>query len=72
MSSCRSLPQINLGVQGGIQGILTNGIEEVVDLGRQINLEMDGNSVQEQLDSYHQEPTMDELIELREQDIEEL
>ncbi|GFX33540.1 tigger transposable element-derived protein 1 [Trichonephila clavipes] len=42
-------------------------IEEVVDLARQINSEMDSDDVQELLDSHDQELTMDELIEMYEQ-----
>ncbi|GFX10029.1 uncharacterized protein TNCV_4101681 [Trichonephila clavipes] len=51
-----------------------NVIEEVVDLARQINLEVDSDGVQELLDFYNQELTMDELIEMheQEQDIEKL
>ncbi|XP_023220465.1 tigger transposable element-derived protein 1-like [Centruroides sculpturatus] len=50
-----------------------NVIEEVVDLARQINLEVDSDDLQELLDSHNQELTIDELIEMREQeqDIEE-
>ncbi|GFX03012.1 hypothetical protein TNCV_3261581 [Trichonephila clavipes] len=42
-------------------------------LSRQINLEVDSDDVQELLDSHNQELTMDELIEMheQEQDIEE-
>ncbi|XP_023218164.1 uncharacterized protein LOC111620476 [Centruroides sculpturatus] len=40
-------------------------IEEVVDLARQINLEVDSDDVQELLDSHNQELTIDELIEMR-------
>ncbi|GFX93668.1 hypothetical protein TNCV_1588451 [Trichonephila clavipes] len=46
-------------------------IEEVVDLARQINSEVDSDDVQELLDSHYQELTMDKLIEMHEQDIEE-
>ncbi|XP_023232690.1 tigger transposable element-derived protein 1-like [Centruroides sculpturatus] len=51
-----------------------NVIEEVVDLARQINLEVDSDDVRELLDSHNQELTIDELIEMceQEQDIEEL
>ncbi|GFX22613.1 hypothetical protein TNCV_2993481 [Trichonephila clavipes] len=45
---------------------------EDVDLARQINLEVDRDDVQELLDFHNQELTMDELIEMQEQDIEEL
>ncbi|GFS65217.1 ATP-dependent DNA helicase [Trichonephila clavipes] len=44
-------------------------IEKAVDLTREINLEVDGDEVQELLDSHHQELTNDELIEMHEQDI---
>ncbi|GFY01607.1 hypothetical protein TNCV_2607911 [Trichonephila clavipes] len=47
---------------------IRNGIEEVVDLARQINLEVDGNDVRELLDSHHQERTMDELVEVQKQE----
>ncbi|GFV55184.1 hypothetical protein TNCV_1382051 [Trichonephila clavipes] len=47
-------------------------IEEVVDLSRQINLEVDSDDVQKLLDSHNQELAMDELIEMHEQDIESL
>ncbi|GFU10911.1 hypothetical protein TNCV_960741 [Trichonephila clavipes] len=53
-------------------GEIGNLIEEVVDLARQINLEMDSNGVQELLDSHEKELTIDELIEMHEQDVEEL
>ncbi|GFU50334.1 uncharacterized protein TNCV_301661 [Trichonephila clavipes] len=48
--------------------------KKVVDLARQINLEVDSDDVQEQLDSYNQKLITDELIEMHEQDqdIEEL
>ncbi|GFX16069.1 uncharacterized protein TNCV_4703271 [Trichonephila clavipes] len=49
-----------------------NVIQEIVDLARQINLEVNSDDVQELLDSHNQELTMDELIEMHEQDIEEL
>ncbi|GFY33542.1 hypothetical protein TNCV_4538761 [Trichonephila clavipes] len=50
-----------------------NLIEEVFDLDRQINSELDSDDVQELLDSHNQEMTMDELIVMheQEQDIEE-
>ncbi|GFU57320.1 hypothetical protein TNCV_3635051 [Trichonephila clavipes] len=53
---------------------MDNVIEEVVDLVRQINLEVDSDDVQELLDSDNQELTIDELLELHEleQDIQEL
>ncbi|GFW42376.1 hypothetical protein TNCV_239731 [Trichonephila clavipes] len=52
---------------------IVNVIEEVLDLARQINLEMDSDEVQELLDSHSQELAIDELIEMHEQkqDIEE-
>ncbi|GFY34597.1 hypothetical protein TNCV_1372881 [Trichonephila clavipes] len=43
-----------------------NVIEEVVDLARQINLEVYSDVVQEQLDSHNQELTIDEFIEMHE------
>ncbi|GFV87564.1 tigger transposable element-derived protein 1 [Trichonephila clavipes] len=48
-------------------------IEGSIDLARQIHLEVDSDDVQELLDSFNQELTMDELIEVheKEQDIEE-
>ncbi|XP_023242991.1 tigger transposable element-derived protein 1-like [Centruroides sculpturatus] len=51
-----------------------NVIEEVIDFARQINLEVDSDDVRELLDSHNQELTIDEVIEMREQeqDIEEL
>ncbi|GFX94877.1 hypothetical protein TNCV_2379501 [Trichonephila clavipes] len=49
-----------------------NVIEEVVDIARPVNLEVDTDDVQ-LLDSHNQELTIDELIEMHEQDnIEEL
>ncbi|GFW59197.1 hypothetical protein TNCV_2781281 [Trichonephila clavipes] len=47
-----------------------NGNEEVVHLASRKNLQVDSNDVQELLDSFQQELTMDELPELHEQDIE--
>ncbi|GFX85281.1 hypothetical protein TNCV_2675561 [Trichonephila clavipes] len=47
-------------------------IEEVVDLARQISLEVDSDEVQELLDSHNQKLTIDELIEMQEQYLEEL
>ncbi|GFT89682.1 hypothetical protein TNCV_3137691 [Trichonephila clavipes] len=44
-----------------------NFIEEVVDLARQINSEVDSDDVQELLDSHYQELTIDELVEIHEQ-----
>ncbi|GFS78413.1 hypothetical protein TNCV_3146781 [Trichonephila clavipes] len=41
-------------------------------LQRQINLEVDSHHVKELLKSHNQELTIDELIEMHEQDIEEL
>ncbi|GFW56947.1 hypothetical protein TNCV_161751 [Trichonephila clavipes] len=49
-----------------------NMIEEVVDLFRKINLEVDSDDVQELLDSHYQELTINELIEMHEQDMEEI
>ncbi|GFX08912.1 hypothetical protein TNCV_2966231 [Trichonephila clavipes] len=43
-----------------------NLIEEVADLARQINLEVDSDEAQELMDSHSQEQTMD-LIEIHEQ-----
>ncbi|GFW76485.1 hypothetical protein TNCV_1582641 [Trichonephila clavipes] len=54
---------------------ISNLIEEVIDLARQINLVVDSvGDVKEMLDSHNQELTIDELIEMHEQDqdIEEL
>ncbi|GFX25428.1 hypothetical protein TNCV_1424121 [Trichonephila clavipes] len=48
-------------------GEIGNGIEEVVDLARQTNLEVNGDDVQEVLDTYNEQLTMDELIEMHEQ-----
>ncbi|GFV79239.1 hypothetical protein TNCV_71071 [Trichonephila clavipes] len=47
---------------------LSNVIEEVVDLARQINLEVDSNDVQELLASCNQELIIDEVIEMHEQE----
>ncbi|GFW49430.1 hypothetical protein TNCV_3059371 [Trichonephila clavipes] len=49
-------------------------MEKVVDLAKQINLEVNSDDVQELLDSHNLELTIDELIEMHEQgrDIEEL
>ncbi|GFV39020.1 hypothetical protein TNCV_965861 [Trichonephila clavipes] len=49
-------------------------IEEVVDPTRQINLEMDGDDVQQLMGFHNQELTIDALLEMhkQEQDIEEL
>ncbi|GFW66327.1 hypothetical protein TNCV_1712251 [Trichonephila clavipes] len=51
-----------------------NVIEEVANLARKINLEVKSENVQELLDAQYQELTIDELIEIHEQDqdIEEL
>ncbi|GFS67693.1 RNase H domain-containing protein [Trichonephila clavipes] len=49
-----------------------NGIEEVVNIAMQINLEVDCDEVQELLDSHNHELSIDELIEMHEQDIENL
>ncbi|GFX68528.1 hypothetical protein TNCV_2432351 [Trichonephila clavipes] len=51
---------------------ISNLTEEVVDIARQINLEVDIDDVQELLDSHYQELTIDEPIEMQEQDIEKL
>ncbi|GFV34577.1 hypothetical protein TNCV_1448831 [Trichonephila clavipes] len=48
-----------------------NLIEEVADLSKQINLEVDSDEVQELMDSHNQELTIDELIKMHEQEIEE-
>ncbi|GFT88481.1 hypothetical protein TNCV_262691 [Trichonephila clavipes] len=50
-----------------------NLIEEVIDVARQINLEVDRDDIKELLDSHNQELTI-ELIEMyeQEQDVEEL
>ncbi|GFU83713.1 hypothetical protein TNCV_523071 [Trichonephila clavipes] len=57
-------------------GEIGNVIEEFTarDLGRQINLEVDSGDFQELLNSRNQDLTMDELIEMQEQeqDIEKL
>ncbi|GBP34031.1 hypothetical protein EVAR_94043_1 [Eumeta japonica] len=45
-----------------------NVIKDVVKLGRQINLEVDSDDVQELLDSYNQKFTIDELIKMHEQE----
>ncbi|GFV71091.1 transposase [Trichonephila clavipes] len=51
-----------------------NVVEEVVDLARQINVEVDSNDVQERMHYHNQELTIDELMKMheQEQDIEEL
>ncbi|GFU16094.1 tigger transposable element-derived protein 1 [Trichonephila clavipes] len=51
-----------------------NVIEEVVDFSGQINLEVDSNDIQELFESLNQELTINELIEMHEQEheIEEL
>ncbi|GFV96880.1 hypothetical protein TNCV_4350931 [Trichonephila clavipes] len=54
------------------KGKIVHVIEEVVDLARQINLEVDSDDVQELLDSHNPGLTIDEFIEMGEQDIEEL
>ncbi|GFX59521.1 tigger transposable element-derived protein 1 [Trichonephila clavipes] len=48
-----------------------NVIEEIVDLVRQISLEVDSDDVKKLLGSHNHELAIDELIELHEQDIEE-
>lgn len=40
-------------------------IEEVIDIAKQLNLEVDADDFQELLDSHNQELTIDELIEIR-------
>ncbi|GFT92780.1 uncharacterized protein TNCV_739671 [Trichonephila clavipes] len=45
-----------------------NVIEEVVDLARQINLEVDSDDIQELLDSHNQKLTVDELIEMHKEE----
>ncbi|GFU76976.1 hypothetical protein TNCV_4521321 [Trichonephila clavipes] len=47
-------------------GEIGNFIEEVVDLARQINSEVDSEDVQELLNSCNQELTFDELMEMHE------
>ncbi|CAH4031933.1 unnamed protein product [Pieris brassicae] len=49
---------------------ICNVIKDVVDLGRQINLEVDSDDVQELLDSHNEELTIDELITMREHEEE--
>ncbi|GBP58675.1 Tigger transposable element-derived protein 1 [Eumeta japonica] len=49
---------------------ICNVIKDVVELGRQINLEVDSDDVQELLDSHNEELTIDELITMREQEEE--
>ncbi|GFT85723.1 putative DD41D transposase [Trichonephila clavipes] len=51
-----------------------NSIEEIVDLARQINLEVNSVGIQEPLDCHNQEMRINEIIEMyeQEQDIEEL
>ncbi|GFV58383.1 hypothetical protein TNCV_2556271 [Trichonephila clavipes] len=53
---------------------IDNEIEEVVNLARQTNLEMDNDDIQELLASHNQELTIEELKEMheQEQDIEKL
>ncbi|GFS83901.1 hypothetical protein TNCV_2363391 [Trichonephila clavipes] len=53
------------------KGEIVNLIKEVVILSWQINVEVDGDCVQELLDSHYQEHTIEELIEAHQQDIEE-
>ncbi|GFT11094.1 hypothetical protein TNCV_1084481 [Trichonephila clavipes] len=45
-----------------------NVTEEVVDLEKQINLEIDIEGIQELMESHNPELTIDELIEMHEQD----
>ncbi|GFX56654.1 hypothetical protein TNCV_494021 [Trichonephila clavipes] len=47
-------------------------IEEIFDLSRQINLEVDSSDILELLDSHKQELTINELIEMHEHDIKKL
>ncbi|GFU63439.1 hypothetical protein TNCV_44851 [Trichonephila clavipes] len=60
---------IDLQSYGGISASDEIGhvIEKVVDIARQIILEMDSGGVQELMDSYNQELIMDELIKMHEQ-----
>ncbi|GFX59526.1 hypothetical protein TNCV_2034541 [Trichonephila clavipes] len=51
---------------------MKSAIEEVDDLDRQINSEMDSDDVQELQNSHNQELTMDELIEMHEQESESI
>ncbi|GFW61459.1 tigger transposable element-derived protein 1 [Trichonephila clavipes] len=55
-------------------GEIGNGIEELADLARKINLEVDSDNLQGLLDSHNQELKMDELIKIHQQErgIEEL
>ncbi|CAH4013772.1 unnamed protein product [Pieris brassicae] len=46
---------------------ICNVIKDVVELGRQINLEVDSDDVQELLDSHNEELIIDELITMREE-----
>ncbi|GFX85530.1 SH3 and multiple ankyrin repeat domains protein 3 [Trichonephila clavipes] len=50
---------------------MVNFIEEAVNLSRQLNLEVDSDDVHQPLDSYNQGLTIDKLIGMQEQDIEE-
>ncbi|GFU62687.1 hypothetical protein TNCV_1518781 [Trichonephila clavipes] len=43
-----------------------NGIEEVVDLAKKINLGVDSDNIQKQMDCHKKEFTIDELIEMHE------
>ncbi|GFX91604.1 hypothetical protein TNCV_3681901 [Trichonephila clavipes] len=82
--SCHSVHDLELAVQDLKKllkiktdsvpepGAIGNVIEEVVDLAKQINLEIDNDDVQELLDSHNQESTIVELTEMHKQDIEEL
>ncbi|GFT56069.1 hypothetical protein TNCV_76141 [Trichonephila clavipes] len=53
---------------------ISNMIKEVVDLAGHINLGVDNDNIQELLDSLNQDLTIDELLEMHEQEqnIEEL
>ncbi|GFX29144.1 hypothetical protein TNCV_3216791 [Trichonephila clavipes] len=60
--------------RGEVSGINpSRNFQEVVDLTKQINLEVNSDDVQELLDFHNQELTIDKLIEMheQEQDIEE-
>ncbi|GFV15446.1 hypothetical protein TNCV_4834721 [Trichonephila clavipes] len=65
-------PEIESGIHGIIPepNEIVNLIEEVVDLAREINLEVGYDDVQELMDSNNQELRNDELIEMHEQELE--
>ncbi|GFX89671.1 hypothetical protein TNCV_3711031 [Trichonephila clavipes] len=50
---------------------MVHGIEEVVEVAWQINLDVDSDDVQKLLDARNQELTMGKLIPMHEQDVEE-